>query len=191
MQERRKYDKIGWNIAYDFSETDFSVCVQILINYLNKTLDDGIDAPLPWDTLRYLIGNVMYGGRVIDSYDQRIVNTFMQEYFGQFILDKFQKFYFYYDDYVQYELPMAEIKEDYLSLSSCNIYAYYLYYIILFLDSIEELPIICGPEVLGLHFNAEMGYFTKASKNMWDNLLRLQPQTGKSTNSFIVNNYLN
>eukprot|EP00102_Acyrthosiphon_pisum_P015188 XP_008185630.2 PREDICTED: dynein heavy chain 10, axonemal [Acyrthosiphon pisum] len=161
VQERRKYDKIGWNIAYDFSESDFSVCVQILINYLNKTLNDGVDSTLPWDTLRYLIGNVMYGGRVIDSYDQRIVNTFMEKYFGQFIFDEFQKFYFHYDINISYDLPMFEMKEDYL-------------------NSIEELPNINGPEVLGLHFNAEIGYFTKASKNMWDNLLRLQPQTESS-----------
>lgn len=153
--------------------------MQILINYLNKTLNDGIDSPLPWDTLRYLIGNVMYGGRVIDSYDQRTVNIFMEEYFGQFILDEFQKFYFHYDKNVYYDLPMFEMKDDYLSLSSYNIILQCLYITtILLLDSIDELPIISGPEVLGLHFNAEMGYFTKASKNMWDNLLRLQPQTG-------------
>lgn len=115
MQERRKYDKIGWNISYDFSETDFTVCVQILINYLNKTKADGEDAQLPWDTLRYLIGKVMYGGRVIDSYDQRIVNTLMEEYFGEFIIDEFQQFYFYRDKKFQYILPPVGTKEDYLS----------------------------------------------------------------------------
>lgn len=115
LQERRKYDKIGWNISYDFSETDFTVCVQILIIYLNKTISDGLDTPLPWDTLRYLIGKVMYGGRVIDSYDQRIVNTFMDEYLGEFITDAFQKFFFYHDANVSYILPTDGTKEDYLS----------------------------------------------------------------------------
>lgn len=47
------------------------------------------------------------------------------------------------------------------------------------LDSIEELPLINIPGVLGLHSNAEMGYFTKASRDIWNNLLKLQPQTGK------------
>jgi len=63
----------------------------------------------------------MYGGRVIDTYDQRIVNTFMEEYFGQFILDEFQKFYFYHDNNIHYDLPICERKEDYLSLSFYNI----------------------------------------------------------------------
>lgn len=70
---------------------------------------------MPWDTLRYLIGKVMYGGRVIDNYDQRIVNTFMEEYFGEFITDEFQQFYFYRDKHVQYKLPEIGTKEDYLS----------------------------------------------------------------------------
>lgn len=57
----------------------------------------------------------MYGGRVIDSYDQRIVNAFMKEYFGEFIIDKFKAFYFFRDKTVDYDLPIAETKEDYLS----------------------------------------------------------------------------
>lgn len=75
-----------------------------------------MEAPIPWDTLRYLIGKVMYGGRVIDNYDQRIVNTFMEEYLGEFIIDEFQKFYFYHDKKISYSLPADGTKEDYLSL---------------------------------------------------------------------------
>lgn len=56
----------------------------------------------------------MYGGRVIDSYDQRIVNTLMEEYFGEFIIDEFQQFYFYRDKKFQYILPPVGVKEDYI-----------------------------------------------------------------------------
>lgn len=57
----------------------------------------------------------MYGGRVIDSYDQRIVNTFMKEYFGEFVIDEFKNFYFFRDKTVNYGLPIVQTKEDYLS----------------------------------------------------------------------------
>lgn len=57
----------------------------------------------------------MYGGRVIDAYDQRIVNAFMKEYFGEFIIDEFQQFYFFRDKMVDYSLPIFKTKEDYLS----------------------------------------------------------------------------
>lgn len=71
---------------------------------------------MPWVTLRYLIGEVMYGGRVIDNFDRRIVNTFMEEYFGDFLFDEFQPFHFYKDENVDYSLPMPGSKEDYLSM---------------------------------------------------------------------------
>ena len=57
VQERRKYDKIGWNVSYDFNESDFRVCMQILDTYLRKAVDNG-DGKIPWGSLKYLIGEV-------------------------------------------------------------------------------------------------------------------------------------
>lgn len=31
---------------------------------------------------------------------------------------------------------------------------------------------------MGLHSNAEIGYYTQAAKDMWTHLIDLQPQTG-------------
>ena len=35
----------------------------------------------------------MYGGRVIDDFDRRVVNTYMDEYMGDFVFDTFQVIY--------------------------------------------------------------------------------------------------
>lgn len=56
LQERRKYDKLGWNICYDFNESDFDVCLEILTTYLNKV--DEETGKVPWNSLKYLIGEV-------------------------------------------------------------------------------------------------------------------------------------
>ncbi|KAK5648316.1 hypothetical protein RI129_003208 [Pyrocoelia pectoralis] len=160
VQERRKYDKIGWNISYDFNESDFNVCVQILDIYLNKTITLK-DTRIPWNSLKYLIGEVMYGGRVIDDFDRRIVKTYMDEYMGDFLFDTFQPFHFYHDKTVDYVIPVEGSKDDYIA-------------------AIEELPLVNSPEVFGLHPNAEIGYYTQAVKEMWENLIELQPQTGGS-----------
>lgn len=112
LQERRKYDKLGWNISYDFNDTDFEVCSEILRTYLTRCTEEKI----PWNSLKYLIGEVMYGGRVIDDYDRRITNCYMNEYMGDFLFDVFQSFHFYEDENVDYCLPDDEIvlKDDYI-----------------------------------------------------------------------------
>ncbi|XP_076621651.1 dynein heavy chain at 89D [Colletes latitarsis] len=157
VQERRRYDKIGWNISYDFNESDFNVCTTILDTYLTKAFKAN-DTRIPWNSLKYLIGEVMYGGRVIDSYDRRVSETYMDEYFGDFLFDVFQPFHFYHDEYVDYVIPPEGERDDYLKF-------------------IQELPLVNSPEVFGLHPNAEIGYFTQAVKEMWNNLIELQPQT--------------
>lgn len=101
----------------------------------------------------------MYGGRVIDSYDRRVSETYMDEYFGDFLFDSFQPYHFYRDKEVDYVIPPEGELEDYRKF-------------------IEGLPLVNTPEVFGLHPNAEIGYFTQAAKEMWSNLIELQPQTG-------------
>ncbi|KAF2892470.1 hypothetical protein ILUMI_13689 [Ignelater luminosus] len=172
VQERRKYDKIGWNISYDFNESDFNVCVQILETYLNKVISLK-DTRIPWSSLKYLIGEVMYGGRVIDDFDRRIVKTYMNEYMGDFLFDTFQPFHFYHDKTVDYTIPPDGTKDDYIA-------------------AIDELPLVNSPEVFGLHPNAEIGYYTQAVKEMWGILIDLQPQAGAggegiSREDFIMN----
>jgi hypothetical protein len=49
---------------------------------------------MPWATLRYLIGECMYGGRVTDSFDRRVLITYLDEYMGDFLFDTCQPFYF-------------------------------------------------------------------------------------------------
>ncbi|XP_030371764.1 dynein heavy chain 10, axonemal [Scaptodrosophila lebanonensis] len=160
VQERRKYDKLGWNIAYDFNDSDFEVCTEILRTYLSRCADDKI----PWNSLKYLIGEVMYGGRVIDDFDRRITNCYMSEYMGDFLFDTFQTFHFYEDENVDYCLPEEEtiLKEDYIA-------------------HIDKLPLVNKPDVFGLHPNAEIGYYTMAARSIWNSLIELQPQTGEGT----------
>ena len=68
LLDRRKFGKIGFNVNYDFNESDFRISIQLLRLYLNKSLENKQEM-IPWDSLKYLIGDAMYGGRVTDEYD--------------------------------------------------------------------------------------------------------------------------
>jgi dynein heavy chain len=161
VQERRKYGKIGWNVPYDFNESDFRVSMQLMDTYLTKACDNN-DDKIPWNSLKYLIGEVMYGGRAIDDFDRRVLKIYMDEYMGDFIFDTFQPFHFYKNEEVDYCIPPGSHKDDYI-------------------DVIENLPLANTPEIFGLHSNAEISYYTLAAKDMWKQLVELQPQTGEGT----------
>lgn len=56
----------------------------------------------------------------------------------------------------------------------------------MFPDYIDTLPLANTPEVFGLHPNAEIGYYTNAAKEMWSQLIELQPQTGQLLCYFVT-----
>lgn len=35
---------------------------------------------VPWEDLRYLFGEIMYGGHVTDDWDRRLCRTYLEEY---------------------------------------------------------------------------------------------------------------
>ena len=35
---------------------------------------------VPWEDLRYLFGEIMYGGHITDDWDRRLCRTYLQEY---------------------------------------------------------------------------------------------------------------
>eukprot|EP00003_Mantamonas_plastica_P006673 TRINITY_DN1548_c0_g5_i2.p1 TRINITY_DN1548_c0_g5~~TRINITY_DN1548_c0_g5_i2.p1 ORF type:complete len:3052 (-),score=1213.08 TRINITY_DN1548_c0_g5_i2:66-8516(-) len=172
VQDRRKYGKVGWNISYDFNESDFSTSLLLMNTYLTKAWVNK-DSAIPWGSLRYLIGEAMYGGRVTDDLDRRILMCYLNEYMGDFLFDTFQPFAFYADESFEYRIPEDGDKESYL-------------------DYIAELPSYNTPQVFGLHENAEIGYLTNSGRTLWRDMLRIQPRVntsigGISREKFIMN----
>ena len=35
---------------------------------------------MPWEDLRYLFGEIMYGGHITDDWDRKLCKTFLEEY---------------------------------------------------------------------------------------------------------------
>jgi dynein heavy chain len=84
--DRAKFGKIGWNVTYDFNDSDFISSFKLIDLYLQKSYKNQ-NQNVPFKSLKYLIGEIMYGGRVTDIYDRRIINTYLDEYIGDFLID--------------------------------------------------------------------------------------------------------
>jgi dynein heavy chain len=153
IQERRKYGKLGWNVAYDFNMSDFTVSMKLMATYLTKAFDNK-DTMIPWGSLRYLIGEAMYGGRVTDDLDRRVLMTYLDEYMGDFLFDDFQVFHFFANDQTSYDLPTCKGLLEYGS-------------------AIDQLPPITSPDVFGLHLNAEITFYQDSSRLMCQNLMNI------------------
>ncbi|KAJ9456696.1 Dynein-1-alpha heavy chain [Diplonema papillatum] len=169
VQERRKYGKLGWNVIYDFNETDFTISMRLMCTYLTKAWED--KSGIPWETLRYLVGEAMYGGRVSDDWDRRVVTVYLQEYFGDFLFDSFQPFHFYQDADCDYSLPPGST--NFVEVLPRDAYV----------NQVKDMHNDNSPEVFGLHPNAEIGYLTTMTKSLWANLLLVQSVSGSAASA--------
>jgi len=80
VSERRKFGPQGWNRKYPFNTGDLTISVNVLYNYLEA------NTKVPWEDLRYLFGEIMYGGHITDDWDRRLCRTYLEEYMNHLMV---------------------------------------------------------------------------------------------------------
>ncbi|XP_071813348.1 dynein beta chain, ciliary-like isoform X2 [Apostichopus japonicus] len=150
VAERRKFGPQGWNRVYPFNTGDLTISVYVLYNYLEA------NAKVPWEDLRYLFGEIMYGGHITDDWDRRLCMTYLEEYMHSEMLDG--------ELYLAPGFPIPP-NTDYKG--------YHQY--------IDEMLPPESPYLYGLHPNAEIGFLTTTSDNLFKTVLEMQPRDSGSS----------
>ncbi|KAF4662797.1 hypothetical protein FOZ61_002166 [Perkinsus olseni] len=140
LQERRLFGPLGWNIPYEFTDSDMRISVLQLQMFINEYAASEV----PFKALNYLTGECNYGGRVTDDKDRRLIMTLLADYFTA---KAFDEEYSYTLECPQYRPPDGDGSyED-------------------FLEAIRSLPAITDPRVFGFHPNANL---TKEQNEAFD-----------------------
>ncbi|KAJ1468029.1 dynein heavy chain domain-containing protein [Baffinella frigidus] len=115
------------------------------MNYLES------NPKIPWDDLKYIFGEIMYGGHVTDFFDRILVSTYLDAYMKDDILEGA-------DIYPGFPSPPN-------ALSTKDIRE------VLEATMPQESPI-----AFGLHPNAEIGFRMKQAETIFLNIRELQPR---------------
>jgi dynein heavy chain len=162
VQERRKFGALGWNIPYEFNNSDLNAS----LSFLEKHLYSG---PISWPTVQYMVAEVQYGGRITDDLDSRLFKTYSQNWLQPMSLSP--NFTFNPENPVSripndfvYSIPDGQEVEEYVAL-------------------IDSFPSMDSPEIFGLHPNADLTFRVKEVHGVLNSLGQTQPKNATNSDS--------
>jgi dynein heavy chain len=146
MAERIKFGPQGWNRKYPFSEMDLQACREVTFNYLESA-----GSTVPWDDLKYLYGEIMYGGHITDNLDRLLCGTYLELYMKDELFEG---------------LPFYPGFNNAPNLSHAKLSEY-----------IVENMGFESPIMFGMHPNADIAYRTDQSDQLFNQVFELQPRS--------------
>jgi dynein heavy chain len=172
MVERKKFGSKGFNMQYPFAIGDLVSSAAVLRNYMESA-----PTKIPWVDLRYIFGEIMYGGHIINDFDRLVSTTYLgiaqicalilslQHLIMLILLTEF-----YMNDELLSDMSMIPFNTDLIQgfkapSTSMNYDR--------ILDHIEEDFSEETPSIFGLHPNAEIGYRTQEGSDLLRIILSL------------------
>jgi dynein heavy chain len=152
--ERKKFGPLGWNIPYEFNDTDMDITAAQLELYVSSY------AEIPYKVLQQLASVVNYGGRITDDKDMRTSDILIADFFTPKILDGDYKFSIS-GLYFSYTPDADAIQQSYL-------------------EYIDSLPLNAEPEVFGMHDNASITCAITEADATFGIILLLQPRVANT-----------
>ena len=140
---------IGWNIAYEWMDSDFQTSREQLYLYLQN--QEGV----PLRTLNYMVAECNYGGRVTDDKDVRLICCVLERYFSHECANE--------ECDMLSSLPHYYVPKTGSTLTDVREY-------------ISNLPIDEDPRVFALHPNALITAQIEQARSFLDTVESVQPR---------------
>jgi len=128
---------------------------------LNNYMEASGGGKIPWADLRYIFGEIMYGGHIVNDFDRLLANEYLAWYMKDELLDEAEMF------------PFVDPSQKEISFKAPSAPSFQQG-----LDHIEDGLKQETPLAFGLHPNAEIDFRTTQSDNLFKTLLDLQPRDG-------------
>ena len=160
-QERLRYAPLGWSKMFEFGDTDKRCALETIDYWLDSIAQgrDNVDPDkIPWEAIRTLLAQSVYGGRVDNDFDQRLLDSFLLQLFQPHCYDL--------------EFPLVEFKND--SGDQDKLIAPEGSSKRELLSWIQNLPDNENPAWLGLPNNSEVLLLINQSKRTVSRFLKMQ-----------------
>ncbi|XP_018619664.2 cytoplasmic dynein 1 heavy chain 1 isoform X1 [Scleropages formosus] len=158
IQERLRYAPLGWSKKYEFGESDLRSACDTVDTWLDDTAKGRQNISpdkIPWAALKTLMAQSIYGGRIDNEFDQRLLNTFLDRIFTTSSFDSEFKLAIKVDGHKDIKMPDGIRREE-------------------FIHWVEMLPDTQTPSWLGLPSNAEKVLLTTQGTDMMGKMLKMQ-----------------
>jgi len=85
VQERLRYVPLGWTKIYEFNDSDQKSATDIIDSWIDNVGKERTNISpdkIPWDALRTLLSQSIYGGRIDNEFDQKLLECFVDHLFN-------------------------------------------------------------------------------------------------------------
>eukprot|EP00761_Pharyngomonas_kirbyi_P012437 gb/GECH01012464.1/.p1 GENE.gb/GECH01012464.1/~~gb/GECH01012464.1/.p1 ORF type:complete len:4713 (+),score=1227.40 gb/GECH01012464.1/:1-14139(+) len=155
-QERLRYAPVGWSKTYEFNESDLKYALYTIDTWVSiaaKDRDNINPEQLPWHAIITLLGESIYGGRVDNDFDHKLLKSFLKSFFDPKAYDEAFKLFSSPNDSLT--VPEGTKRQH-------------------FIEWIDQLPERETPEWLGLPNNVSLMLRTKEGTQTTNKMLKIQ-----------------
>jgi len=150
VQERMRYTPLGWSKTYEFSDAELRSGYDTIDQWLNivaKGRANISPEQIPWRAISTLLSQAIYGGKIDNAFDQRLLDTFLGKIFTAKSFDE------------NFQLAKPESSDQILAPEGTKAADFQTWVA-------QKLPAVQKPSFMGLPDNAETVLLASQGRDM-------------------------